>query len=56
MAQVPDHQHGFMGDVMNLMLTPAHIMDGLSNMVNPNEYIQVVTAGGDEEWGGGMSA
>ncbi|TRY81177.1 hypothetical protein TCAL_11848 [Tigriopus californicus] len=46
MAQVPLHSSGFIGDLMNLLVTPNHILDALvESPSTPNEYVQAQISG-----------
>ena len=43
--QVPLHTNGMLGDALNLLLTPSHILDNLASIVGANEYILAQKAG-----------
>ncbi len=37
--QSPLHGDGFLGDVMNSLLTPSYLIDHLEHLEHPNEYL-----------------
>ena len=45
LAKVPSHTEGFMGDAVNMLLTPPYILDQVEVVKNPNEYLAAIRDG-----------